>query len=569
MLIQLNIKQFGIIENSIIDFKNGLTILSGETGSGKSMIFSAISQLSGQRSSTSYIRHGQDKATIEGIFDLPNNNKLIKLLDKLDIDYEDGILVIRRDIYISGKSICRVNNLVVNLTTLKEISSFLIDIHEQHDSQILLNEKNHISLLDSYAKESISSLLLEYKNKYREYKSISNKIEHFKNKESDILQKLDFLKYQYEEINKLNLVENEDIELNEELEYLSNYEKINNIIQETSNIISSDEGVLSGLYSIKENVKDLAKYSSNFEEKSEDLENLYYILEDLQYDLSRYSSSIEYDENRLNNIEYRLSKIKQLEKKYSKTVNELIKYKTEINNEIFELENYDENYEKYKEEKLIIEDNLKELARKITLTRKDVARKLEELIHKELKFLYMEKSIIKIQIKEKELSADGVDDVKILISSNLGEPLKSLSKVASGGELSRVMLALKIIFSNSIDAISIIFDEIDTGISGRVSQKMAEKIYQLSINSQVLCISHLPQTTALADNNLLISKEIRDDRTISTIRELGENEVIQEIARMISGNTTTQLSVDHAIELVNNSKIIKNNIKFDKKENND
>ena len=275
----------------------------------------------------------------------------------------------------------------------------------------------------------------------------------------------------------------------------------------------------------------------------------------MKYEVSSYTDVIEYDEEKLDRLIYRLDKIKTLEKKYSKPLNELIVFTETIKEELDELENYEENFENYLEESKKIEEELTVLAEELS------SLKLEKLIQDELKFLYMEKSTIKVDFKEKEFSSTGKDDVKILISANLGEPLKSLSKVASGGELSRVMLALKIIFSRSIEATSIIFDEIDTGVSGRVSQRMAEKMYQLGVGSQVLCISHLPQTTALADTNLLISKEIIDKRTLTVIRELTEEQKIAEVARMVSGDTMTKLSEEHSIEMLRLAEKTKEEIK--------
>lgn len=560
MLIQLNIKQFGIIDDATIDLNGGLTVLSGETGSGKSMILAAISQLAGQRTSTSYIRHGETKAIVEGVFDLPSNKKLHNILAELDIDTDDDVIIIRREIYNTGKSICRVNNTIVNLATLKKIAIFLLDIHEQHDNQILLVEKNHLALLDAYGKNVLDEIIKEYKDKYKEYQKLSKKIESLEQEESDVLQKVDFLKYQYEELESLSLEKDEDISLQEESDYLTNYEKINDIVQGILENIRGEYGALNPLYEIRDSLDSLIKFNSNFEDKKEEIDNLYYILEDLQYDLSRFTDNIDYDEERLNEVEYRLSKIRTLEKKYSRSLNDLIIYKNNIREELNELENYEENYSNYKAQFESIKLELEHLANCITKARKKIAEELETKIQEELKFLYMDKSVIKIDFKNKDFSSDGADVVKILISANFGEPLKSLSKVASGGELSRVMLALKIIFSRSIDAISIIFDEIDTGVSGRVSQRMAEKIYQLGVKSQVLCISHLPQTTALADNNLLISKDIISERTVSNIKVLTETEKIEEIARMMSGTTKTKLSEEHAVEMMKLSSDIKKDI---------
>lgn len=564
MLIQLNIKQFGIIESATIELKNGLTVLSGETGAGKSMILAAISQLSGQRTSTSYIRYGEEKASVEGVFDFPKNKEVINIFKDLDLDFEDEVIIIRRDIYSSGKSVCRINGTIVNLSTLKKVAVYLLDMHEQHDNQILLVEKNHLNLIDSFNKEEIKKVRTEYKEKYKEYKVVTEKIENLKQQESDILQKVDFLKFQYQELTQMKLKKDEDISLEKDIDYLENFEKVNTLAYSITDGIDGEYGILSKLAGIKSNLGELSRYNSNFEEKYEEITNLYYILDDLKYEVSSYTDDIEYDEEKLDRLIFRMDKIKNLEKKYSRSLNDLIIFREEIKEELEELENYEENYDKYIVEQKNILAELKSLGDKLTTIRKKTAQKLESLIQEELKFLYMDKSTIKVDFKDKEYASDGKDDVRILISANLGEPLKSLSKVASGGELSRVMLALKIIFSRSIEATSIIFDEIDTGVSGRVSQRMAEKMYQLGVGSQVLCISHLPQTTALADTNLLISKEVIDKRTLTSIKELDRQQKIEEVARMISGDKMTRLSEEHAIEMLKLAEKTKEEIKTKK-----
>ena len=564
MLIQLNIKQFGIIESATIELKNGLTVLSGETGAGKSMILAAISQLSGQRTSTSYIRYGEEKASVEGVFDFPKNKEVINIFKDLDLDFEDEVIIIRRDIYSSGKSVCRINGTIVNLSTLKKVAVYLLDMHEQHDNQILLVEKNHLNLIDSFNKEEIKKVRTEYKEKYKEYKVVTEKIENLKQQESDILQKVDFLKFQYQELTQMKLKKDEDISLEKDIDYLENFEKVNTLAYSITDGIDGEYGILSKLAEIKSNLGELSRYNSNFEEKYEEITNLYYILDDLKYEVSSYTDDIEYDEEKLDRLIFRMDKIKNLEKKYSRSLNDLIIFREEIKEELEELENYEENYDKYIVEQKNILAELKSLGDKLTTIRKKTAQKLESLIQEELKFLYMDKSTIKVDFKDKEYASDGKDDVRILISANLGEPLKSLSKVASGGELSRVMLALKIIFSRSIEATSIIFDEIDTGVSGRVSQRMAEKMYQLGVGSQVLCISHLPQTTALADTNLLINKEVIDKRTLTSIKELDRQQKIEEVARMISGDKMTRLSEEHAIEMLKLAKKTKEEIKTKK-----
>ena len=330
MLIQLNIKQFGIIENATIELKNGLTVLSGETGAGKSMILAAISQLSGQRTSTSYIRYGEEKASVEGVFDFPKNKAVINIFKELDLYIEDEVIIIRRDIYSSGKSVCRVNGTIVNLSTLKKISAYLLDIHEQHDNQILLVEKNHLNLIDSFNKEDINPILRNYREIYKEYKLINEKIENLKQQESDVLQKVDFLKFQYQELAQMKLKKDEDLILEKDIDYLENFEKVNTLAYSITDGIDGEYGILSKLADIRSNLGELTRYNSNFEEKYEEITNLYYVLDDLKYEVSSYTDEIEYDEEKLDRLIYRLDKIKTLEKKYSKPLNELIVFKESI-----------------------------------------------------------------------------------------------------------------------------------------------------------------------------------------------------------------------------------------------
>ena len=376
MLIQLNIKQFGIIEKATIELKNGLTVLSGETGAGKSMILAAISQLSGQRTSTSYIRYGEDKASVEGVFDFPKSKEVKEIFNELDLDLEDEVIVIRRDIYSSGKSVCRINGTIVNLSTLKKVAAHLLDIHEQHDNQVLLVEKNHLNLVDSFNKEKIQPVYTKYKEKYKEYQIIKEKIDNLKQQESDVLQKVDFLKFQYKELSQMKLKKDEDLDLEKDIDYLENFEKVNNLARSITEGIDGEYGVISKLAEIRSNLGELTRNNSNFEEKYEEVTNLYYILDDLKYEVSSYTDVIEYDEEKLDRLIYRLDKIKTLEKKYSKPLNELIVFTETIKEELDELENYEENFENYLEESKKIEEELTVLAEQLSSIRKDTALKL-------------------------------------------------------------------------------------------------------------------------------------------------------------------------------------------------
>lgn len=557
MLLQLNIREYGIIENLCIEFKEGLTVLSGETGAGKSMILSAISQLTGQKTSTIYIRHGKEKATIEGVFDYIHDENLIKILEDLDISTKEEILVIKRDIYKSGKSICRINNVIVNLSVLKKISSFFIDIHEQRDGNILLSEKNHLLLLDQFGMNDLQPYIENYNNNYLEYKVLKEKLINIENENRELTEKIDFIRYQIQELELLNLKEGEIVTLEEKIDYLSNYEKINFICNNIKNNIVKENGILEQTYDIKILIEKLAKYTNKLNDKIEKINDYYYLIEDVNNDIDDLINNIDFDEEILDTMESRLFELKSIEKKYSKSIDELISYKKELNEKLYNFENFDNNLSQIKKKVNTKELELRKSADNLSEKRKEIAVKMEELIEKELKYLYMENSTIKIDFQKKEFSQNGVDEVKFLISANEGEPLKSLSKVASGGELSRIMLGLKIIYTNKNSSLLTIFDEIDTGVSGRVAQRMAEKIYQLSISSQVFAITHLPQMVAIADNNLLIKKKEINGRTISDVYELDDNKKVIEIAKMISTSSITEITKKHSLEMINNAKKIK------------
>lgn len=557
MLLQLNIREYGIIENLCIEFKEGLTVLSGETGAGKSMILSAISQLTGQKTSTIYIRHGKEKATIEGVFDYIHDENLIKILEDLDISTKEEILVIKRDIYKSGKSICRINNVIVNLSVLKKISSFFIDIHEQRDGNILLSEKNHLLLLDQFGMNDLQPYIENYNNNYLEYKVLKEKLINIENENRELTEKIDFIKYQIQELELLNLKEGEIVTLEEKIDYLSNYEKINFICNNIKNNIVKENGILEQTYDIKILIEKLAKYTNKLNDKIEKINDYYYLIEDVNNDIDDLINNIDYDEEILDTMESRLFELKSIEKKYSKSIDELISYKKELNEKLYNFENFDNNLSQINKKVNTKELELSKSADNLSEKRKEIAVKMEQLIEKELKYLYMENSTIKIDFQKKEFSQNGVDEVKFLISANEGEPLKSLSKVASGGELSRIMLGLKIIYTNKNSSLLTIFDEIDTGVSGRVAQRMAEKIYQLSISSQVFAITHLPQMVAIADNNLLIKKKEINGRTISDVYELDDNKKVIEIAKMISTSSITEITKKHSLEMINNAKKIK------------
>jgi DNA repair protein RecN (Recombination protein N) len=565
LLAELSIKNFAIIENLTISFEKGLTVLTGETGAGKSIIIDAIHLLVGGRGSSEFVRYGENRAEIEGLFILDDeNHPCYAKAHEYGIDLIDGMVVLRRDISANGKSICRINGKLVTISILREIGQTLVDIHGQHEHQELMNPERHLTLLDQYGGSEIQSALAEYQTVYEKYEALKKQVKKLTENEQEIAHRLDLIQFQLNEIESANLSPKEDEELYEEKVKISNFEKIFQGLNNCYQALHGEQRGLDWLAVAMDQLEDLSSIDESIKEIFESISNSYYILEDISYKLREKIDQMEFDPQRLDFIETRLNEINHLKRKYGRTVEEILQYAAKIEEEIETIQNRDSHLHKLRNElNSIVEDLLVE-AKNLSNLRKSLAKTLEERIHQELKELYMDKTVFQVQFSKREgllddpilegtpvkFHKDGIDLVEFFISTNPGEPLKPLAKIASGGELSRIMLALKSIFSQHQGVTSIIFDEVDTGVSGRVAQAIAEKIYQVSINSQVLCITHLPQVAAMADTHLLISKEIIDDRTKTSVKALNENEKIKEIGRMISGVEITDLTKEHAKELL-------------------
>jgi len=561
MLAELTIKNFAIIEHLTLAFEKGLTVFTGETGAGKSIIIDAIQLLAGGRGSSEFVRYGEKKAEIEGVFFVDENHSVISLLEEYDIDPNEGTIVIQRDITSNGKSICRINHKHVTLTVLKAVGSKLIDIHGQHEHQSLMQKENHRILLDDFGKNTIHPVLEEYKTLFQTFHELKRKQKKLIENEQELAQRLDLLQYQLKEIEEANLLVNEDVELEEEKTKLANYEKLYDSLGSAYEALSQENG---GLYWVAEAMKQLEQIHALDKELNalfEAISNCYYVLEDAMFQIKDKWDKLEFDPNRLNSIESRLNQISMLKRKYGATIQEILDYSEKIKSELESLINREEHLSHLNEEIQKIEKTLVQAGEKLRAIRKKVAHTLSENIQKELKSLYMDKTKVAIQFHPlEEFSSYGLDDIEFYISTNPGEPLKPLVKIASGGELSRIMLALKSIFSSHEGTTSIIFDEVDTGVSGRVAQAMAEKIQKLSLTSQVLCITHLPQVAAIADHHMYISKEVTENnRTVTHVKKLKNEEKVKEIARMISGAKMTDLTKQHAEELIQLAEKIKQN----------
>ncbi|EEU81675.1 DNA repair protein recN [Enterococcus faecalis CBRD01] len=552
MLQELSVKNFAIISSLQLEFQMGMTVLTGETGAGKSIIIDAMGLLTGGRGSSDYIRQGANKCTLEGLFSMPKSQELKQLLEELGIETEEDSLVIQRDISASGKNVCRVNGRIVNITNLKRIGEYLVDIHGQNEHQELMQSERHIDMLDEFGGKKLLAVKEKYTRAYQEYRALEAKVRKRQKNEKEFAQRMDMLHFQSDEIASAQLVAGEEEQLLEERNKLNNFQKIADALTISYAALNGEDD--SSLDKIGTSMNELASIESldsEYKTLSDTVQNAYYLLQEASGDLSRLIDGLELDEGRLNEVENRLELIRQMKRKYGDSIETILSYYEEITKELAEADFLEGGTGDL--EALLAEKQQAAHQQALTLRkeRKRLAKELEQQILTELKELYLERTEFEVRFTELEhLQENGLDGVEFYITTNPGEPLKPLVRVASGGELSRVMLAMKTIFSQTQGITSIVFDEVDTGVSGRVAQAIADKIYQISENSQVLCITHLPQVAAVADEHYFIEKEIVAGRTETSVRILSEKERVNEIARMLAGSEITKLTIEHAQELL-------------------
>ena len=553
MLKKLVVKNFAILEDIEIDFYDGLTILTGETGAGKSLIIDSISLLLGERASVEMIRNGEEKALISGIFSF-SNIYLESFLNKLNIQ-NNGEIEISRTIS-SSRNVIKVNGVTISLNDLKVIAHYLADIHLQFDMTKLLNKENYIEIVDGFKKDTID----EYKNKYLHslnllkeendhYLDLLKRIEEIKNNEEQY-------KYDLKELKSLALEKGEENNIKERIAFLNNYDKIYSLIKESEEIINKD--ALSDIYQIKNNVNSLSSYQNEYKELYERINNAYYEIEDIFDSLNKKSRHFDYDPKELEDLEIRLSAINSLKKKHNKTFEELLIYQEELESILSKEEDYTTLLNEEKEKLQDIYNRTYVLANDLSKVRKEIAKVIEKESEKHLLDLGL-KSVFEVRINSFNKPSDidlsifndnGIDDIDFYIETNIGEGLKPLAKIASGGEVSRIMLAFKALTIKSSKVETVIFDEIDTGISGEVASKVARKIYEISLSTQVISITHLPQVAALSKNHLRIAKEIKNKRTYTSIKYLSLDEKIYEIASLISGGKVSEKQLEYAKEMV-------------------
>ena len=539
MIATLHIKNIGIIEDLSIDFNQGLNVLTGETGAGKTLIIDSLEIISGGRFSKEMIRRGENQSFVELCMYEPENEKAI-----------DGMIIVSREISLNGRNMCKINGRMVTVNELKEFMSKFIEIHGQNDNQNLLDSKMHLNYLDGFIGNKIKEQKQEYLSLYENYCKIKQELKQNYGDEKERQRKLDLLEYQVREIEEANLKIGEEEELQEKRKIIVNSGKIAENLEQADNLIS-ENGIDSISMAIRA-LENIETIDTRYEKVSGNLKSIYYELQELARDVNNYRENIDFDEEERNYVEERLDLIYSLKRKYGNSIEEILKYKEEIRQEIERIVNLEQYNEKLIKQQKEIEEQMKKLANQMHEIRLENASILNEKINKELEELEMKQAKINVKVKyiENEYLKTGKDDVKFFITTNKGEEEKELSKIASGGEMARTMLAIKKVLADTDQMPVMVFDEIDTGISGKAANSVANKLKMIAVNHQVMCISHLPNIAAMADYNYFISKEIKENRTKTQVKLLKEQEVIEEIARISSGEIN-EVSMQYASVLRN------------------
>lgn len=536
MISTLHIKNIGIIEDLSIDFNEGFNVLTGETGAGKTLIIGALGVIAGGRFSKEMIRNGEKYSFIEASIFCPENPNSI-----------DGNIIVSREVYTNGRNSCKVNGRLVTVNELKELMSNVIDIHGQQDNQNLLNSNKHISYLDDFIGNEILELKTEYSKLYKRYNEINAELSKNYGDDKEKERKLDLLNYQLEEIKNAKLKVGEDIKLTEEHNLMKNSEKLQENLEEIDENLNNQ-----AIESVSNSIRCLEKISNCgeiYEEKLSELKNIYYEIQELARDISSMKEDIFFDEEQRDNVEKKLDEIFSLKRKYGNSIEEILEYKEKLEQEINEIENLDEINAKLKQEKEDVKKQMIELCSKMNLLRNEYAKIISNKINAELKDLEMSNATLRVAVEKiKDFNANGLDKVEFMICTNKGEEEKELCKIASGGEMSRVMLAIKTVLAEVDKVSTLVFDEIDTGISGKAAKAVGEKLKTISNNHQVMVVTHSASIAAKGKYNYYISKKTTNEKTYTEIKKLNEEEVVEEIARISSGDIT-EISIAHAKEL--------------------
>lgn len=550
MLLEISIKNFAIIEAISLNFEKGMTVLTGETGAGKSIIIDAMNLMLGARATTDVIRHGAPKAEIEGLFSVENSRLLQELFDEQGLELGDEI-IIRREILQNGRSVSRVNGQMVNLSVLRAIGQHLVDIHGQHDQEELMRPQLHIQMLDEFGDAAFLDLKETYQTSFDAYRKMRKQVLEVKKNQQEHKARIEMLEFQMAEIDAANLQAGEDLALNQERDKLLNHKNIADTLTNAYSMLDNEEfSSLANVRSAMNDMESVEEYDPEYREISSSLSETYYVLEDITKRLEDIIEDLDFDGNRLMQVENRLDLINTITRKYGGTVDDVLLYFTKITDEYNLLTGNNLSSEDMEAELKKLEVNLVDLAGQLASARHDLAQQLEAEIKQELQDLYMEKAQFQVRFSKSKFSREGNETVEFYISTNPGEDFKPLVKVASGGELSRLMLAIKSAFSRKEGKTSIVFDEVDTGVSGRVAQAIAQKIHKIGQHGQVLAISHLPQVIAIADYQFFIEKISDEHSTVSTVRLLTLEERVEEVAKMLAGENVTEAALTQARELL-------------------
>jgi DNA repair protein RecN (Recombination protein N) len=555
MLKELSIHQFAIVENINLTFDQGFHVLTGETGAGKSILIDALGLVIGGRASSDFVRHGSPKAVIEASFDFPKDHPAIRLLSEWDIDMEDEYLLIRREIAVSGKSTCRVNGRMITLAMLKQLGSNLIQIHGQHEHTGLLQVEEHLAWLDQFGGKDLIHKRNEYQQLYQQYQEITKSITQLDLDQQEMERRIDMLQFQVAEIKDARLVAGEEETLLEEEKRLAGGEKLISRVSNAYQLMSGEGGGIAQLRRAVAYLQEVEDLDQIIQNTLENMEAATFQLEEAARDLDIYQDSLDFSPERLYEVQDRLHMIRQLQRKYGETTAEILDFQRKAEEELEQLLNVEENKDHLYIEQDKIREQMRTTANELTSLRKQAASLLEVQVEAQLSDLMMGSSVFHVsfypnQYQKETFTAYGLDHVEFQLSPGPGEPLRSLAKIASGGELSRIMLALKCIFSGRDQVNTLIFDEVDTGVSGRAAQAIAEKIATLAENNQVLCVTHLPQVACMADVHLYVSKEITEEKTSSGVIVLDKAGRIMELSRMLGGAELTARTKQHAAEML-------------------
>ncbi|TGD21708.1 DNA repair protein RecN [Companilactobacillus suantsaicola] len=553
MLKKLIINNFAIINKLQIDFKSGMTALTGETGAGKSIIIDALGLLVGSRSSIDFIRTGQEQLNVQGLFEVKSSSPIFAILTEYGINCDDNQIIIKREINRKGRNVCRINNELVKTNVLRQVGKFLVEIHGQNQQQELLDEDNHINILDRFADDKFQNDLLTYSKLFTAYQEKKSRLRTIQKNSQNLVQRIDMLKFQIEDIDSAKITAGEDDQLEDEKNQLSNFEKISSALQESYQGLSENNvGVVDALGNVRDQLEEIMDFDKSYQELYDSVNGAYYQLQDNAATIADAIENLDFDENRLDNIQKRLITLDNLKKKYGPTLDEVIEFGQNAHDELSKIDIDDDTEQKLETEIAAQQKELLNLGKELSKARHQTATNLEKSINHQLKDLYMPNARFSVAFKslDEDLSSKGIDQIQFNLKTNVGEDYKPLVKVASGGELSRVILAFEAIIAEKMNVETIVFDEIDTGVSGRVAQAIGDKIYKVSQFLQVLCITHLPQVAAMSDIQFEIKKETVKDKTETKVSLLNDLQRIEAISLMLAGTKVTDLTREHAQELL-------------------